>query len=135
MKEKEKEILGVLNAVVREVFAPDIYNEDISEYYELYEAPYVGFKLEVDGKLVKFILPENKKYSNIFVGDKVRIIKYQYNYNYDKYVSHFNDIVLRYYSDLSPKEKNEKFKKLLKNKEEYEKNAIRLIDYDIELAG
>lgn len=129
----KKKIIEKSEAIVKRIFTPDIYNENTKDLFEAYDAPYIGFVLEIKGKIIKVILPENKKYSDIYVHDKVKLIKYGCLYNYENYLERFNDIIIRYYSDLSVEERNKKFKNKILSKEEYESQNLYLVDYDIEL--
>ena len=125
----DKKVLEESYGIVEEIFIPEVYNDDEKVYLEDNENKYIGYKINVNNKILKLIKEFNDE--KIFVEDKIKIKKIGYLYTYDEYKNKLKELVNINNLSLTKKEKEDVYNKYLISEEEFNKEPYYIIDYEI----
>lgn len=119
---------------VEDIFIPQIYDNENSEYYYDSEVNLIGFIiLTNDNKKIKFVITKDDNNSRIYVGDEVNIEVYELLYNYQNYKSKLYEKIYLENSYLSDLEIKNIFYKNLISETEFNKNPASILEYKISL--
>ena len=125
----DKRVLEESYGIVEEIFIPEVYNDDEKVYLEDNENKYIGYKINVNNKILKLIKEFNDE--KIYVEDKIKIKKIGYLYTYDEYKNKLKELVNINNLSLTKKEKEDVYNKYLISEEEFNKEPYYIIDYEI----
>ena len=125
----DKKVLEESYGIVEEIFIPEVYNDDEKVYLEDNENKYIGYKINVNNKILKLIKEFNDE--KIFLENKIKIKKIGYLYTYDEYKNKLKELVNINNLSLTKKEKEDVYNKYLISEEEFNKEPYYIIDYEI----
>lgn len=129
-----KKYLKNIFGIVEDIFIPQIYDNENSEYYYDSEVNLIGFIiLTNDNKKIKFVITKDDNNSSIYVGDEVNIEVYELLYNYQNYKSKLYEKIYLENSYLSDLEIKNIFYKNLISETEFNKNPASILEYKISL--
>lgn len=129
-----KKYLKNIFGIVEDIFIPQIYDNENSEYYYDSEVNLIGFIiLTNDNKKIKFVITKDDNNSSIYVGDEVNIEVYELLYNYKNYKSKLYEKIYLENSYLSDLEIKNIFYKNLISETEFNKNPASILEYKISL--
>lgn len=129
-----KKYLKNIFGIVEDIFIPQIYDNENSEYYYDSEVNLIGFIiLTNDNKKIKFVITKDDNNSRIYVGDEVNIEVYELLYNYQNYKSKLYEKIYLENSYLSDLEIKNIFYKNLISETEFNKNPASILEYKISL--
>ena len=125
----DKKVLEESYGIVEEIFIPEVYDDEEKVYLEDNENKYIGYKINVNNKILKLIKEFNNE--KIYVEDKVKIKKIGYLYKYEEYKNKLKELVNTNNLSSTKKEKEDVYNKYLISEEEFNKEPYYIIDYEI----
>lgn len=125
----DKKVLEELYGIVEEIFIPEVYDDEEKVYLEDNENKYIGYKINVNNKILNLIKVFNNE--KIYVDDKIKIKKIGYLYTYDEYKNKLKELVNINNLSLTKTEKEDIYNKYLISEEEFNKEPYYIIDYEI----
>lgn len=114
----------IYDGIIKKILIPNEYNE-FNELKEEFDVSNIWFKVEVDNKEIDIIVPRIEKYGNLFVNDKVKLIKHITYYSEEEYKIKLKEQLNSYCSYLTFEERKEKYNEILKL------NNYCIVNYDI----
>ena len=125
----DKKVLEESYGIVEKIFIPEVYDDEEKVYLEDNENKYIGYKINVNNKILKLIKEFNNE--KIYVEDKVKIKKIGYLYKYEEYKNKLKELVNTNNLSSTKKEKEDEYNKYLISEEEFNKEPYYIIDYEI----
>lgn len=125
----DKKVLQESYGIVEEIFIPEVYDDEEKVYLEDNENKYIGYKINVNNKILNLIKVFNNE--KIYADDKIKIKKIGYLYTYDEYKNKLKELVNINNLSLTKTEKEDIYNKYLISEEEFNKEPYYIIDYEI----
>jgi len=125
----DKKVLEESYGIVEEIFIQEVYDDEEKVYLEDNENKYIGYKINVNNKILKLIKEFNNE--KIYVEDKIKIKKIGYLYTYEEYKNKLKELVNINNLSLTKKEKEDAYNKYLISEEEFNKEPYYVVDYEI----
>lgn len=117
----------IYDGIIKKIIIPQEYDDSFGEFKEDYECNNIWFKVGVNNKEVDVILPKNDYYGNLFVNDKIKLIRNSILYSKDELKEKLLEQVNTYCSYMNKKERNEKYNQMLQNA-----SNCYIVTYDVE---
>lgn len=123
-----RELISVERGIIEEIKVPNVLKEDYFLPDEFVDA--LVFKVRVNDKNI-ILTGNRKKYSDVFVGDEVRVNKYKVKGSYEEYLDNIRKIIDMTYLDKNKDFKEKEFQKYYINENDYDISPREIIEYEL----
>lgn len=126
-----KILVEKINGIIKNIYIPEVIEDNlpISEDY----VDKICFEIETEKGMIRTLENRYSKAANLFVGNKVSIMKNAMECNYNEFKDLLNEYINLNYKDYSQQDKQKIFEQNCFTEEEFNNNPRRIVKYNIEL--
>ncbi len=128
----EKKYLKETVGIIKDIFIPRLYDEEIKDFLLNSEIDIIGFVIqEKDNTEIKVIVDKNEETNSLFVNDKVVIETYETLYDYKNYRKKLYEKLYLENSYLTEYEIKKIFYNTVISEEQFKKKPVYINEYII----
>lgn len=127
----KKILVEKLNGTIKNIYVPEVIEDGlpVSEDY----VDNLCFEIETENGIIRTIEDRYSKCANLFVGNKVTILKNAMDCNYNEFKDLLKEHIELNYRNNSKEEKQRIFDKYCGTEEEFNNNPKKIIKFNIEV--
>ena len=127
----KKILVEKLSGTIKNIYVPEIIEDGLPVSEDYVDS--LCFEIETENGIIRTIENRYSNCANLFVGNKVTILKNAMDCNYNEFKDLLKEYIELNYKNNTKDEKQRIFDKYCDTEEEFNNNPKRIIKYSIEI--
>ena len=127
----KKILVDKLSGTIKNIYVPEIIEDGLPVSEDYVDS--LCFEIETENGIIRTIENRYSNCANLFVGNKVTILKNAMDCNYNEFKDLLKEYIELNYKDKAKNEKQRIFDKYCDTEEEFNNNPKKIIKYSIEI--